>query len=256
MTERVFELPNSGPAVVGLDLPIGSVTAQVSASTTVVRVWLRTEDESGPAADAVRAARSRQDGQTLAVEVPDLPANVVTQGVRGGRVMQNATVIGGNVTGMVIVNGRVITNDAFTTTVSPIEARVLLPAGSSLAVVSQSADMSVSGPLERAEFRSVSGDCRLDAVRELTASTTSGDIVAGPVLGSMTARSISGDIVADAYGGHHADLTTTSGDVDVFASGTSTGRLRANTVSGDIRINGGRHLDLSTRSVSGTVRTR
>lgn len=257
MTERSFVMSSSGPVVLGLDLPVGSAEVQVSSSVTTARVVLRTEDETGPAADAVRRARTREDGQTFAIEVPELPGGTVTQSVRGNRVVQHAGVISGTVTGMTIVNGQVIIDGGSAAgTVSPVVARIVLPAGSSLAMVSKSADLSAYGPLERAEFRSVSGACRFDAVRDLNASTTSGDVIAGPVTHSITARSVSGDIEADTYAGDGADLTTTSGDVRVCAVASSSGRLRAHTVSGDIRVRGGRHLDLSVRTVSGETFTR
>ncbi|MGY1437158.1 DUF4097 family beta strand repeat-containing protein [Streptomyces reniochalinae] len=255
MTQRTFEMSSTGPIVLGLDLPVGSAEVQVSHNVTRARVMLRTEDESGPAANAILRAREWEDGQTLAVEVPDLPGGTVTQSVRGNHVVQHAGTVSGTVTGMTIINGQVITGGGMTCTVSPIVARIVLPAGSSLAMVSQSADLAAYGPLERAEFRSVSGSCRFDAVREVIASTTSGDIIAGPVTDSITARSISGDIETDPYAGGNADLTTTSGDVRVYAMAAASGRLRAHTVSGDVRVSGGRHLDLSVRSVSGRTRT-
>lgn len=258
MTERTFTPSNSGPIVLGLDLPFGYVHVQVLDSVTTANVTLSTEDETGPAADAVARARSRQDGQTLAVEVPEISADVVTQTMHGGRVVQNMSVVSGSVTGVTMVGGRIITGNTATMapTVSPIVATVYLPAGSSLAVVTNSADAETFGYLDRVEFRSVSGNCRLDGVRELTAQTTSGDVTFGDVTERVTARSVSGDITASLYSGHAADLTTTSGDVHVSATGSSSGPLRAHSVSGDIHVHGGRHLNLSTRSVSGDVRTR
>lgn len=247
MTERVFESTASGPVVLGLSLPVGSVRVQVVDSLVTARIVLRTDDGAGPAADAVRRARSTQNGQALSVEVPEMPGNVMTQSRRGNRIVQNI----GNMT---IVNGRVVTGGA--RVVSLIEATVILPPGSSLAVVSQSADASVFGQVDRMEFRSVSGDLNADGVRELKASTTSGDIRVGRVTGQVTAQSVSGDILVALYDGHGATLSTTSGDITAQATSGATGQFGASSISGDVRLSGARHLSVSARTVSGRVRNR
>lgn len=259
MAERIFVSQSTGPVVLGLELPVGSVQVQVLDSVTTARVVLRTDDSSGPAADAVNRARSSQNGQALAVEVPGLPGNVMTQSIRGNQVVQSMGTVYGEVVGMVIVGGRVITGSGtgVRETVSPIEAVVTLPAGSSLAVVSRSAAARVHGDVENMDFRSVSGDLWADGARHLNASTTSGDVMVGRLADRLTARSVSGDITVDSYRGSGAELTTTSGDIDVRATGQAAGALRASTVSGDVRVTGAREqLRVRARSVSGRVRTR
>ncbi|WP_405563469.1 DUF4097 family beta strand repeat-containing protein [Streptomyces sp. NBC_01180] len=258
MTERTFVSQSTGPVVLGLDLPVGSIHVQVLRSVTTARVVLRTADASGPAADAVNRARTGQNSQAMSVEVPEMPGNVMVQSVRGNRVTQTMGTVYGSVTGMTIINGRIVTGGGTDTmtTVSPIEAIICLPVGSSLAVVSQSADAKVNGDLERMEFRSTSGDLEIDGARHLNASTTSGDIIAGLLSERVTARSVSGDISVDLYSGTDADLNTTSGDVDVAATSQASGALRAHTVSGDVKVTGASALRVSARSVSGRVRTR
>ncbi|KUL64789.1 hypothetical protein ADL28_08885 [Streptomyces violaceusniger] len=258
MTERTFEMSTPGPVVLGLHLPMGSVDAQVIDSLRTARVVLSTDDSSGPAADAVNQARARQDGQTLALEVPELPGNVMTQTIRGNRIVQHMSVVTGSMTSVTIVNGRVIHGNGVhtTTTVSEIRARVLLPARSSLAVVSQSADAVVNGYVDRMEFRSVSGDLRLNGACELRAQTTSGDLGIVRVTDRLTARTVSGDIAVDLYSGNDADLNTTSGDVIVRAADAACGHLRAESVSGDVRVGGSRNLRVSAHSVSGDIYTR
>ncbi|WP_158288229.1 DUF4097 family beta strand repeat-containing protein, partial [Streptomyces sp. ICBB 8177] len=194
MTCRTLSCPPYGPVVLGLDLPMGSVTVQVLSSITTASVLLSTQDSSGPAADAIGRARSRQDGRAWTVEIPEIPGNVMVQSTRGGRVVQHMDTVHGPVNGLTTINGRVITGGGGGVTVSPIEARVMLPAGSSLAVVSNSSDARVYGPVERLEFRSVSGDLTANGVRVLNASTTSGDIDVHGVAVRLTARSVSGDI--------------------------------------------------------------
>ncbi|MGR8009641.1 DUF4097 family beta strand repeat-containing protein [Streptomyces hypolithicus] len=258
MTERTFVSSSTGPVVLGLDLPMGSVHVQVLDSLTHARVTLRTADNSGPAADAVNAARITEHGQAVAVEVPEIPGNVMMQSVRGNRITQSMGTVYGSVTGITIVNGRVITGGGTDTmtTISPIEAVVSLPANSSLAVVSSSADAVVNGEVDRMEFRSTSGDLQVDGVRTVNASTTSGDLTVWRVAEQMVARSVSGDIAVDLYSGSDAELDTTSGDVNVHATLKASGAVRAKSVSGDVTVSGGRGLRVSARSVSGDVRTR
>ncbi|MFI9203905.1 DUF4097 family beta strand repeat-containing protein [Streptomyces sp. NPDC053048] len=257
MTDRTFVSQSSGPIVLGIDLPVGSVRVQVLDNITAARVVLRTDDASGPAADAISRARSNQDGQALAVEVPEIPSNVITQTIRGNRITQTIGTLHGSVTGATFVNGKWVAGGVtgVMDVVSPIEAIVTLPVGSSLAVVSQSADAIVRGNVDRMEFRSVSGDLRIDGAGSLNATTTSGDLSVGHLTGRLHAGSVSGDIAVGFYSGTHADLSTTSGDVLVRAADATSGSLRAETVSGDVRVIGGSSgLRISARSVSGDVR--
>ncbi|MCF1596527.1 DUF4097 family beta strand repeat-containing protein [Streptomyces muensis] len=255
MTERVFVSETSGPIVLGISLPVGSVRVQVLDSLTAARVVLRTDDVTGPAADAVNRARSTQNGQAFGIEVPEMPGNVMVQNRRGNRIVQNVGTVYGSVTGVTIINGRVVSGGmSGMQTVNPIEATVCLPPHSSLAVVSQSADAEVFGYVDRMEFRSVSGDLDADGVRELRANTTSGDIHAGRVTEQITAQSVSGDIDIDLYDGRSATLGTTSGDIEVQATNGASGHVSANSVSGDVRLSGARHLSVSANTVSGRVR--
>ncbi|GCD36049.1 hypothetical protein OEIGOIKO_03802 [Streptomyces chrestomyceticus JCM 4735] len=255
MTERVFLSETSGPIVLGISLPVGSVRIQVIDNLTTARVVLRTDDTTGPAADAVNGARSRQNGQAFGIEVPEMPGNVMTQSRRGNRIVQNFGTVYGSVTGMTVVNGRVISGGMDTMqTVSPIEATVCVPPRSSLAVVSQAADAAVYGDVERIEFRSISGDLYADGARDLRANTTSGDIRAGRVTEQITAQSVSGDIQVGSYDGRGASLDTTSGDITVQATNGAAGHVSAHSVSGDVRISGAGHLSVSANTVSGRVR--
>ncbi|MCX5350883.1 DUF4097 domain-containing protein [Streptomyces mirabilis] len=255
MTERTFVSETSGPIVLGLSLPVGSVRVQVLDSLTTARVVLRTDDGTGPAADAVNRARSTQNGQAFGIEVPEMPGNVMVQSRHGNRIVQNFGTVHGSVNGMTIINGRVVSGGmSGMQTVSPIEVTVCLPPHSALAVVSQSADAEVFGYVDRIEFRSVSGDLDADGVRELRANTTSGDIHVGRVTGQITAQSVSGDLDIDLYDGQAATLATTSGDIEVQATNGSSGHVSAHSVSGDVRLAGARHLSVSANTVSGRVR--
>jgi hypothetical protein len=255
MTERIFDSETSGPIVLGLSLPVGSVRVQVIENLLTARVVLRTDDNTGPAADAINRARSQQNGQAFGIEVPEMPNGVVVQGRRGSVIQSvgSMSIVGGTVR----INGRVVSGGmADMPTVSPIEVTVNLPAQSSLAVVSQSADTEVYGYVDRMEFRSVSGDLGVDGVRELRANTTSGDIRVGRATEQINAHSVSGDIKVRLYDGRSAALNTTSGDVEVQATSGAAGHVSAHSISGDVEVSGARHLNVSAGSVSGRVRNR
>ncbi|MFF4030346.1 DUF4097 family beta strand repeat-containing protein [Streptomyces sviceus] len=253
MTERTFDSATSGPIVLGLSLPVGSVRVQVVESLISARVVLRTADSTGPAADAVNRARSEQNGQVFGIEVPEMPNGVIVRGNRG-TVMQsvgNMSIVGGTLR----INGRVVSGGMGNMpTVSPIEAVVSLPAGSSFGLAGTSADAEVFGYVDRMEFRSVSGDLDADGVRQLTANTTSGDINVGRVADQVTAHSVSGDIEVRLYDGSAATLNTTSGDIEMQATGAASGHVSAHSISGNVRLSGARHLSVSANSVSGRVR--
>ncbi|MQY14997.1 hypothetical protein SRB5_51740 [Streptomyces sp. RB5] len=255
MTERVFDSNASGPIVLGLSLPEGSVRVQVVEGLTSARVVLRTTDKTGPAADAVNRARSEQNGQALGIEVPEMPGNVMMQSRRGNHFVQNIGVVRGSVTGVTIVNGRVVSGGTGTMqAVSPIEAIVSLPTGSSLGVTGTSTDAEVFGYVDQMEFRSVSGALDADGVRRLTADTTSGHIGVGRITGQISAHSVSGSIDVGLYDGSSATLNTTSGSVGMQATSAASGHVSAHSVSGSIRLTGTSHLSVSADSVSGRVR--
>ncbi|ANS67952.1 hypothetical protein SLINC_5728 [Streptomyces lincolnensis] len=254
MTERTFVSATSGPIVLGLSLPVGSVRVQVLNNLTTARVTLRTDDSTGPAADAVNRTRGEQNGQVLGIEVPDMPDGVIVRGNRGTTVMHSVgsvNVVGGTVR----INGRVVSGGRGNmSTVSPIEVVVCLPAGSSFGLVGTSADAEVFGYIDRMEFRSVSGDLDADGVRQLTANTTSGDINVGRITERITAHAVSGDIEVRLYDGSAATLNTTSGDIELQATDAASGRVSAHSVSGDVRLSGAHHLSVSADSVSGRLR--
>jgi hypothetical protein len=153
------------------------------------------------------------------------------------------------------------------------ECRVTCPPSSSLDLSGGSTDLSVDGELGDVVARTASGDVRLGTVsRELqvktasgdvsfesadadvTVATVSGDVEIGQVGGSSTTRTVSGDIrlgtVVGALG-----VSTTSGDIEVGAVGS--GDVRAQSVSGDVRIGIGRgtRVWVDATSVSGTLQS-
>ncbi|QKV93891.1 DUF4097 family beta strand repeat protein [Streptomyces sp. NA02950] len=257
MVEHAFNADSAGSVVLNLTLPLGRATVTVDRELERARVILRTEDTTGPGADAVRRATIQHSGRQMSVQVPEIPGAVMMSS-GGPRVTQTVGTIGfGNVvTGLTFVNGQLVTAGTSMPTIRPIEAIVMLPAQSSLSVVTTAADTTVRGKLARLTVHSVSGDVTAMTAHVLEAHTTSGDIEAETVTGELLARSVSGDVRVLSYRGDTANATTTSGDIRLTATPEATGFITASSVSGDVQVTGARHLNPRARSVSGDVLTR
>ncbi|WP_405539201.1 DUF4097 family beta strand repeat-containing protein [Streptomyces antimycoticus] len=258
MVEQVFNAESTGPAVVNLTLPLGRITVACDPKVERARVVLQTEDTTGPGADAVRRATIRHRfGRRMSVQVPEIPSAVMMSGT-GSRVSQTVGTVGVGqvVTGLTFVGGQLVSGGSTMPTIRLIEAFVTLPAGSSLAVVTTSADTTVYGDLGRLSVHSVSGDVIAQTVRVLETDTTSGDIAAETVTGELAARSVSGDVQVFSYRGDTANATTVSGDISLTATAHATGFITANSVSGDVRVTGAGHLTPRVHSVSGYALAR
>ncbi|MFE2440937.1 DUF4097 family beta strand repeat-containing protein [Streptomyces sp. NPDC059426] len=230
MVEHVFNADSTGPVVFNLVLPLGRAIVAVDPKVRTARVTLRTEDTTGPGADAVRRATCRQSGEQMSVQVPEIPGTVMMSGSGGGsRVTQTVGTVafGQAVTGLTFVNGQLVSAGTSVPTIRPIEAFVTLPALSSLAVVTTAADTTVYGDLARLAVHSVSGDVTAQTVRVLDAHTTSGDVAAENVTGELAAHSVSGDVRVFSYRGDTANVTTTSGDIHLTATRGATGFITA-----------------------------
>ena len=244
MTTKQHTARQSGPITLDTRLTSGDIRIIIE-DRTHAEITISTADTTGPSADAVNNATINDGGDRITASVRNSGGSSVVMQSGGGTVQINSgggTLITGNVAGSIITSGR----DVFVNGVrvsgggnvtvggSPIRIEARLPTGSSIEGDTTSADLTVTGPASRVQFRSVSGDINLDGVAGLDVSTTSGDI----------------DVAAIAGGGH---VRTVSGDVTVRAVQEST--LQARTVSGDVRVTGARvALDAST--VSGRVTQR
>ncbi|MEU3353801.1 DUF4097 family beta strand repeat-containing protein [Streptomyces sp. NPDC037389] len=252
MTERFFKAEGTGPIVLGLSLSLGKVLVSVDPAVSQAEVMLHTDDTSGPGADAVLGARVRQDGRVMSVEVPEI-TNAMVAGGGGMHVVQNFGTVTSSVVGATIINGRVVSGGAMPT-IQPLKAVVILPPGSSVAVVTTSADAVVAGEVERLEFRSVSGAMAVETARSLTVDTTSGRVRADRVTSEAAIRSVSGSTTIHSYSGSTASVTSTSGTIRVTATAQATGYIRAESVSGDVHVTGADHLTVHARSLSGYAR--
>ena len=133
---------------------------------------------------------------------------------------------------------------------------VKVPAGSSLAVNTVSADVGVRGLRGSQRLQSVSGDIRTEAAAEdVECKTVSGDV---NITGSgqralLTVTTVSGDAALTKVAGE-VNGNTVSGDFTIAMSETSRSRLRS--TSGNLGLTGRLATDarLDIESISGDVR--
>lgn len=116
----------------------------------------------------------------------------------------------------------------------PIELDV--PRGVRLVISTLSADVEVRGVRGGVEARSTSGSFVLDDVSgRVIVETISGDVSARGNLSLLRAVTVSGDVRADDVRGE-VDMRSTSGDLHVRGEGIT--RLGAETMSGDVQVDG------------------
>jgi DUF4097 and DUF4098 domain-containing protein YvlB len=133
---------------------------------------------------------------------------------------------------------------------------VKVPAGSSVAVNTVSADLAVRGLRGSQRLQSVSGDVETEAVAEdVECKTVSGDVrVTGSgQRGLLTVTTVSGDATVTRVAGE-VNGNTVSGNFTVALGETSRSRLRS--TSGDLGLRGRLAKDarLDLESISGGVR--
>lgn len=260
MTQRQFTASAAGPVVVSTSvLGIGGhITVTASTTCTHASVTVRTADETGPAAEAVRNADlGVEDGRLVARVTGEDHGSGITQSVftRGGRttVIQSGNVFSGNVTGMIVVNGKVITGDSGTVTVAPVEIEVTVPAGSSVIAQGDSAGLATTGDLVQVSADMQSGGVDVERATVVRAKTMSGRIVARGA-DQLWAETMSGRIVARVAG--VAQLHSMSGRIEAHAA--SGGHISADTMSGRVEITASSQaiaegLRVNAKSMSGRV---
>jgi DUF4097 and DUF4098 domain-containing protein YvlB len=136
------------------------------------------------------------------------------------------------------------------------ELVVKVPAGSSLAVNTVSADLDARGVRGSQRLQSVSGNIRTEAAAEdVECKTVSGDVnIAGSGKRALlTVTTVSGDAAVSGAAGE-VNGNTVSGDFTIAMSEVSRSRLRS--TSGNLGLNGRLVADtrLDVESISGDVR--
>ncbi|MFD9692482.1 DUF4097 family beta strand repeat-containing protein [Kitasatospora sp. NPDC001309] len=255
-TARTFRATHADR--LALDLPTGRVRVFVDPAATAITVHLTTDDDHGPAADAVNRARMSEGRNTVSIDVPHVDTGLALVGGRGNTVIQSFGTVTGNVTGMTIINGRIVTGGSVHHIgASPVTAIVLLPAAAlGIALKTVSADLDATGHLGVVSVTSTSGDVHLDSVDILSATTISGDVTAQRTGTDAEIRTTSGDVHIAVHEGHTATVTTVSGDVRLTAGTRATGSVSVRTVSGDIGLTGAGRLDVTARTISGRKNQR
>ncbi|MFD7590676.1 DUF4097 family beta strand repeat-containing protein [Kitasatospora sp. NPDC059811] len=294
MTTRKLTAEQPGPITIDVDLPVGSITVRTEAGRERAELTIRTADETGPSADAVKDATLRFDERgALVARVKNAGGTSVTSIVQGNRsttVVQSfgsipagAHVVGlqidgdlNFVGGRTIVNGQVVDAGSGSTVRiggSPIEIIATVPEGSSVTARTRLAGVTAEGFFAAVTGTTQSGDIRVETCGRLSAATQSGDVTAdraddirittqsGDIRLGRTdvaqLKTMSGDIRITDFGGA-AQLNTMSGDITVHA--TAGGDLTARTMSGDVNVTAtdaalGDDLDVQANSMSGRVRT-
>ena len=153
-----------------------------------------------------------------------------------------------------------------------IGARITCPAGADVDVDSSSADVDLRADCGVVGVKTASGDVTAARVAALSVTSASGDVSVGTVEGDLSVKTASGDVDAGRIGGTAAvhsvsgdvhlghvvgpcTVGTVSGDAEIDALGS--GGLRANAVSGDVRVavQHGMRLWIDAQSVSGSMRS-
>jgi DUF4097 and DUF4098 domain-containing protein YvlB len=120
-------------------------------------------------------------------------------------------------------------------------ARLQVPKGSNLEIVSLSGDVRLRGVLGQARCRSLSGDIDVEVATGADLQTISGDITIRTVTGPVRIKTVSGDARVNMPSGFPAQLEyeTTSGDLRWTGNCSARCRVAAASVSGDVDL----HLD-------------
>lgn len=157
------------------------------------------------------------------------------------------------------------------------DLRIRVPVGSSVAVNTVSADITVrdvsgaqrlqtvSGDIEAGdsaneiECKSVSGDVELTgsgASGIFTITTVSGDAELSNVAGEINANTVSGDIQMMTGTMTRSRLRSTSGDLEMTSTLSGDARLDVESISGDVRIDlrGDVNAEFDVSSFNGEIR--
>ena len=271
MTTRTITAETLGPITIDATLLGcgGLITVRAEFGGEYASITIETADETGPSAEAIRAATLRHSGSGLYARVEGTNAgggavSMVASGNRGAVVQIGGTVTG-SVTGMtisgrdVVINGHRISGDDGMTVVqgsSPVRITAVVPEGSSVLGRTQSAGIEVAGVIESVTAATQSGDVHIGQATRINTKTQSGDIRLDRT-DVAQAISMSGDITIADFGGT-AQLKTMSGDIHVHA--TTSGDITATTMSGDIDITTahdgiGADLNMQTTTMTGHIHT-
>jgi DUF4097 and DUF4098 domain-containing protein YvlB len=229
MTEntRTITAEQVGPLRLTLNLGAGEIVVE-SKPVDVAEVRLEpfTADDT-EALRMIEEARVTHGRGALGVRVPKPRTGVQGHGHttvfgNGNMVVAGIHISGG---GMTMINGQIVSNGA-------VRIVATVPHGSTLTA------------------QTISGDVRVADVEDVVFTSTSGDLDAVGVR-TVNATTVSGDIETD--GAERVIVGTTSGDV---RAENAQGQIRANSISGDVRVHAVGDCVVTATSVSGDVTTQ
>jgi hypothetical protein len=257
------EAPSGRPYLADITCRDGVVKVTVDPRATIPTATVRTDDKTGPAADAVRRSTVSLHGDRLTVNVPDIEgAGGVTQIINTGRgrttVFQSAGVVYGNLTGVTIDGNGNMTIGGVSGGIasSPIEVLVTLPAGSGVKVESHNANLEVDGPLAALRMDTHNGHVRAGVVGQVQIDGHNGHYTFEAIQTSVEIDSHNGHTVIGSYSGGNARVITHNGSLQLSATPRATGRIEARSHNGSIYLRGtqGRgDLDVRTSTRNGSV---
>lgn len=248
----------TGPVHLDLTLALGAVEVIVDdVDTAVVQLWPEQPGDE-TALDLIARAEFTSRANEFAVRLPKMAGGGSTTIVRNGHSVSINTgtvsvgnVVIGNVRGVTVINGQVISGNGTTviTTGGGVRAVATLPKGSSLTVDAGAAPVTTRGHLQSIRFAGSSGALRADSVGRVHARTQSGDIDVRAMDNGML-KSMSGDITVEGLASA-ASISTMSGNIQVIAG--SGAEVDADSMSGNVIVTGD-PAQVSARSMSGRVR--
>ncbi|GAB1331711.1 DUF4097 family beta strand repeat-containing protein [Streptomyces sennicomposti] len=257
------EAPTGRPYLADVTCRDGIVKVTVDPRATVPTATVRTDDKTGPAADAVRRSTVSLNGDRLTANVPDIEGvGGVTQFINTGSgrttVYQSAGVVYGNVTGVTIDRNGNMTIGGVSGGVasSPIEVLVTLPAGSGVKVDSHNAHLEVDGPLAALRMDTHNGNVTAGVVGQVQIDGHNGHYTFEAIQTSVDIDSHNGNTVIGSYSGTNARVITHNGNLQLAATPRATGRIEARSYNGSIHLRGtqGRaDLDVRTSTRNGHV---
>ncbi|MFM9815646.1 hypothetical protein ACKI16_45130 [Streptomyces scabiei] len=263
MTSKNLPAPAAvGPVLASVNCPMGIVRVTVDPAATIARAEVRTDDTTGPAADAVAKSRISQDGNRLTIVVPEVEGagGGMTQTVitRGGRttVTQTIGTVYGSMTGVTIINGQIITGGGNGVVSSGVEVLVTLPAGSGVQMKSRNADLEVTGLLAALDLDTHNGSLRAGVIGRVQVRGHNGDNEIDAVQEWADIETHNGTTYIGSYGGGAARLITHNGNVELSAAPAASGRIEARAHNGNVRLRGVSHrpeLDVVAKTRNGHV---
>jgi Putative adhesin len=222
MRRETFATP--GPVRLDLDLPSGLIEIE-TAETEETHVELEALSDSEQIREMVAGARieSHRRGDTYQVSVEVRTRGGVWISFSGGPSIRLGS--------------------------PEMRLRITCPHGTSIDGRTKSADLEARGEYGIVDFKTASGDAKVDRCADASFKTASGDIFADEIGGSLDVKTVSGDVMAGSVA-RDTNVQSVSGDILIREAG---GSIKANSVSGDQRYEAVVQGRVELRAVSGDI---